>query len=105
MLEGLRLEPDADTGSDTDAAAWRLTVDVDGGLLSFPVGQGAWAVEGPLAASAATDADGAVQVVVRFVETPHAARLRLDPATGTASGEWITQPLHDGPLTLRRPVA
>ena len=43
--------------------------------------------------------------VVRFVETPHAARLRLDPATGTASGEWITQPLHDGPLTLRRPTA
>lgn len=106
VLEGLRLEPDADTdaGSDTDAAAWRLTVDVDGGLLSFPVGQGVWAVEGPLAASAATGADGTVQVVVRFVETPHAARLRLDPATGTASGEWITQPLHDGPLTLRRPT-
>lgn len=96
VLEGLRLEPDAE--------GWRLTVDVDGGLLSTPVGQGTWAVEGPLAASAATGADGVVEVVVRFVETPHAARLRLDPATGTASGEWVTQPLHDGPLTLRRPT-
>lgn len=96
VLEGLRLEPDAED--------WRLTVDVDGGLLSVPVGQGAWAVEGPLAASAATGPGGTVQVVVRFVETPHAARLRLDPATGTASGEWVTQPLHDGPLTLRRPT-
>ncbi|QCR43569.1 serine hydrolase [Curtobacterium sp. SGAir0471] len=109
VLEGLRLEPDTDAGTDAGgaagAAAWRLTVDVDGGLLSFPVGQGEWAVEGPLAASAATAADGVVQVLVRFVETPHAARLWLDPATGTASGEWVTQPLHDGPLTLRRPVA
>ncbi|UBQ04115.1 serine hydrolase domain-containing protein [Curtobacterium sp. TXMA1] len=100
VLEGLRLEPDTDTGG----ATWRLTVDVDGGLLSFPVGQGEWAVDGPLAASAAIGADGVVDVLVRFVETPHAARLRLDPGTGTASGEWVTQPLHDGPLTLRRPT-
>ncbi|MDB6427877.1 serine hydrolase domain-containing protein [Curtobacterium sp. 20TX0008] len=96
VLEGLRLE--------SDAEGWRLTVDVDGGLLSVPVGQGAWSVEGPLAASGATGPDGTVEVVVRFVETPHAARLRLDPTAGTATGEWTTQPLHDGPLTLRRPV-
>jgi len=96
VVEGLRLEP--------DERGWRLTVDVDGGLLSVPVGQGEWAVDGPLAASGATDADGTVQVVVRFVETPHAARVRLDPATGTATAGWVTQPLHDGPLTLRRPA-
>jgi CubicO group peptidase (beta-lactamase class C family) len=96
VLEGLRLERDAD--------GWRLTVDVDGGLLSVPVGEGEWATEGPLAASGASDPDGSVHLGVRFVETPHAARLHLDPARGTATAEWVTQPLHDGPLTLRRPA-
>lgn len=96
VLEGLRLERDAD--------GWRVTVDVDGGLLSVPVGEGEWTTEGPLAASGATDPDGSVHVAVRFVETPHAARLHLDPTRGTATAEWVTQPLHDGPLTLRRPA-
>ncbi|PZF59738.1 serine hydrolase [Curtobacterium sp. MCSS17_008] len=96
VLEGLRLERDDD--------GWRVTVDVDGGLLSVPVGEGEWAAEGPLAASGATDPEGSVHLVVRFVETPHAARLELDPATGTATAAWVTQPLHDGPLTLRRPA-
>ncbi|MDM7890250.1 serine hydrolase domain-containing protein [Curtobacterium caseinilyticum] len=83
---------------------WRATLEVDGGLLAVPVGTGEWAVEGPLAASAATAPDGAVLLDVRFVETPHLAHVRLDPATGTATSEWATQPLHDGPLTLRRPA-
>lgn len=83
---------------------WRATIEVDGGRLAVPVGTGEWAVEGPLAASAATAPDGAVRLDVRFVETPHLAHVRLDPAAGTATSEWATQPLHDGPLTLRRPA-
>ncbi len=89
---------------DHGADGWRATIEVDGGLLAVPVGTGEWAVEGPLAASAATTPDGTVLLDVRFVETPHLAHVRLDPTTGTATSEWATQPLHDGPLTLRRPV-
>lgn len=89
---------------DHGADGWRVTIEVDGGLLRGPVGTGDWAVEGPLAASAATAPDGAVLLDVRFIDTPHLAHVRLDPATGTATSEWATQPLHDGPLTLRRPA-
>jgi len=96
VVDGVRLAADAD--------GWRVTLDVDGGILSAPVGVGDWRVEGPLAASAAVDADGAVQLDVRFVETPHLLHVRLDVAAGTATSVWATQPLHDGPLTLRRPA-
>jgi hypothetical protein len=88
-----------------DDAGWRLTLDVDGGTLSVPVGEGEWLVEGPLAASGAVAADGrTVLVDVRFVETPHLAHVRIDRQTGTATTAWETEPLHDGPLTLRRPA-
>lgn len=88
-----------------DDAGWRLTLDVDGGTLSVPVGEGEWLVEGPLAASGALAADGrTVLVDVRFVETPHLAHVRIDRQTGTATTVWETEPLHDGPLTLRRPA-
>ena len=96
VVDAVRLDQGAD--------GWRATIEVDGGLLQVPVATGDWAVEGPLAASAATDRDGAVRLDVRFVETPHLVHVRLDPATGTATSEWATQPLHDGPLTLRRPA-
>lgn len=89
-----------------DGAAWRLELDVEGGHLSVPVGEGAWAVEGPLAGSAALVDDGAaVLVAVRFVETPHAAHVRITIDSGDATFDWVTQPLHDGPTTLRRPAA
>ncbi|MFJ3036229.1 serine hydrolase domain-containing protein [Curtobacterium pusillum] len=87
-----------------DGDRWRAALDVDGGTLSVPVGEGEWAVDGPLAASGAVAPDGTVLVDVRFVETPHLAHLRIDLASGTASASWATQPLHDGPLTLRRPA-
>ncbi|GGK88649.1 CubicO group peptidase (beta-lactamase class C family) [Curtobacterium luteum] len=88
-----------------DGHGWRLELDVEGGHLSVPVAEGAWAVEGPLAGSAALVDDGAaVLVSVRFVETPHAAHVRVDTATGDATFAWVTQPLHDGPTTLRRPA-
>jgi len=88
-----------------DDAGWRLTLDVDGGTLSVPVGEGEWLVEGPLAASGAVAPDGrTVLVDVRFVETPHLAHVRIDRQTGTATTAWETEPLHDGPLTLRRPA-
>ncbi|MGN8048685.1 serine hydrolase domain-containing protein [Curtobacterium sp. 22159] len=97
VVEGLRLERGAD--------GWRVSLDVDGGSSTVPVGEGVWASEGPLAASAATDPDdGSVVVDVRFVETPHAMRLRLDPAARRAVAAWVTEPLHDGPLDLHRPV-
>lgn len=87
-----------------DGARWRATLDVDGGTLSVPVGEGEWAVDGPLAGSGAVAPDGTVLVDVRFVESPHLAHLRIDLASGTATASWVTQPLHDGPLTLRRPA-
>ncbi|SOC86717.1 CubicO group peptidase, beta-lactamase class C family [Curtobacterium sp. 314Chir4.1] len=87
-----------------DGARWRAALDVDGGTLSVLVGEGEWAVDGPLAASGAVAPDGTVLVDVRFVETPHLAHLRVDLAAGTATASWATQPLHDGPLTLRRPA-
>ncbi|ROP66727.1 serine hydrolase [Curtobacterium sp. PhB115] len=88
-----------------DGDGWRLTLDVDGGRLSVPVGQGEWLVEGALAASGAVDPDGStVTVDVRFVETPHLAHVRIDTTTGAVTSSWATEPLHDGPLTLRRPT-
>lgn len=88
-----------------DDAGWRLTLDVDGGTLSVPVGEGEWLVEGPLAASGALAADGGTVLVdVRFVETPHLAHVRIDRQTGVVTTAWETEPLHDGPLTLRRPA-
>ncbi|QKS14405.1 serine hydrolase [Curtobacterium sp. Csp1] len=96
VADGVRLARSGD--------GWRVTVEVDGGTLTCPVGQGAWAVEGPLAASGARRREGVVAVDVRFVESPHLLGLRLDTGTGTATSAWATQPLHDGPLTLRRPA-
>lgn len=87
-----------------DADRWRATLDVDGGTLSVPVGEGEWAVDGPLAASGALGPDGTVLVDVRFVETPHLLHLRVDVAAGSVAAAWATEPLHDGPLTLRRPA-
>lgn len=87
-----------------DADRWRATIDVDGGTLTVPVGEGEWAVDGALAASGAVDPDGTVLVDVRFVDTPHLLHLRVDPGTATVSASWATEPLHDGPLTLRRPA-
>ncbi|WP_144712079.1 serine hydrolase [Curtobacterium pusillum] len=88
---------------DRDGDTWRLVATLDGQELTVPLGEGTWATEGPLAASAAVDEDGSVVVHLRFVETPHAARLRVDPVARTLGAAWVTQPLHDGPLTLRRP--
>ncbi|WIJ43842.1 serine hydrolase domain-containing protein [Curtobacterium citreum] len=114
-VEGVELHDDADGSYAATGVAdgvrlarsgdgWRVTVEVDGGTLTCPVGQGTWAVEGPLAASGARRREGVVAVDVRFVESPHRLRLRLDTGTGTATSSWATQPLHDGPLTLRRPA-
>lgn len=104
-VEGGPLHGLADVGPlARDGDGWRLTLDVDGGTLSVPVGQGEWTVEGPLAASGAVADDGTVRVDVRFVETPHLAHVRIDPATGSTTTSWQTEPLHDGPLTLRRPA-
>jgi CubicO group peptidase (beta-lactamase class C family) len=106
LLPAVDRTPDAGSGlADVgplarDGDGWRLTLDVDGGSLSVPVGQGEWAAEGPLP----VEADGTVRVDVRFVETPHLAHVRIDPATGSTTTSWQTEPLHDGPLTLRRPA-
>ncbi|OII19945.1 serine hydrolase [Curtobacterium sp. MCBA15_016] len=91
-------------GFTRDGDRWRAALEVDGGTLSVPVGEGEWAVDGPLAASGAVAPDGSVLVDVRFVETPHLAHVRIDLAAGTATASWATEPLHDGPLTLRRPA-
>ncbi|TCL80260.1 CubicO group peptidase (beta-lactamase class C family) [Curtobacterium sp. PhB142] len=82
----------------------RLTVSADGASASVSVGDGEWAVEGALAASAATQPDGTVLVALRFVETPHLLWLRVDLAAGTVGTTWETEPLHDGALTLHRPA-
>lgn len=104
-VDGGPLQGLADVGPlARDGDGWRLTLHVDGGTLSVPVGQGEWTVEGPLAASGAVEDDGTVRVDVRFVEIPHLAHVRIDPATGSTTTSWQTEPLHDGPLTLRRPA-
>ncbi|ROR33269.1 CubicO group peptidase (beta-lactamase class C family) [Curtobacterium sp. JUb34] len=103
----LRLLPGAALdalGFDRGAHGIRLTVSADGASASVPVGEGKWAVEGALAASAATRSDGAVLVALRFVETPHLLWLRVDLAAGTVGTTWETEPLHDGALTLHRPA-
>ncbi|MBT2503174.1 serine hydrolase [Curtobacterium sp. ISL-83] len=87
-----------------DDGRLRLTVEVDGGELTVPVEDGEWTTEGPLAASGAVDVEGTVRVDVRFVESPHLLHLRLDAGAGTVGARWATEPLHDGPLTLRRPA-
>ena len=82
----------------------RLTITDDGRSESVPLGEGLWAVEGALAASAATEPEGTVLVAVRFLETPHLLHLRIDLDAGTVGAKWKTEPLHDGPMTLRRPA-
>lgn len=82
----------------------RLTITDDGRSESVLLGEGRWAVEGALAASAATEPEGSVLVAVRFLETPHLLHLRVDLDGGTVGAKWKTDPLHDGPMTLRRPA-
>ncbi|WP_181422683.1 serine hydrolase [Curtobacterium sp. MCLR17_043] len=82
----------------------RLTITDDGRSESVPLGEGRWAVEGALAASAATEPEGSALVAVRFLETPHLLHLRVDLDEGTVGAKWKTEPLHDGPMTLRRPA-
>jgi len=82
----------------------RLTITDDGRSESVLLGEGRWAVEGALAASAATEPEGSVLVAVRFLETPHLLHLRVDLDGGTVGAKWKTEPLHDGPMTLRRPA-
>ncbi|MGY2899225.1 CubicO group peptidase (beta-lactamase class C family) [Curtobacterium sp. PvP017] len=101
LLPGAALDA---VGFDRGAHGIRLTVSADGASASVPVGEGKWAVEGALAASAATRSDGAVLVALRFVETPHLLWLRVDLAAGTVGTTWETEPLHDGALTLHRPA-
>lgn len=101
LLPGAALDA---VGFDRGAHGIRLTVSADGASASVPVGEGKWAVDGALAASAATRSDGAVLVALRFVETPHLLWLRVDLAAGTVGTTWETEPLHDGALTLHRPA-
>ncbi|WP_263090886.1 serine hydrolase domain-containing protein [Curtobacterium sp. RIT-PI-V] len=104
----LRSRPDAILDAVTftrDADGVRVTITDDGRSDSVPIGEGEWAIEGALAASAATQSDGTVLVALRFVETPHLLHLRVDLDAGTVGTKWKTEPLHDGPLTLRRPAA
>ncbi|TCU84397.1 CubicO group peptidase (beta-lactamase class C family) [Curtobacterium sp. PhB25] len=101
VLPGAALDA---VGFDRGAHGIRLTVSADGASASVPVGEGEWAVEGALAASAATQPDGAVLVALRFVETPHLLHLRVDLDAGTVGTTWETEPLHDGALTLHRPA-
>lgn len=101
VLPGAALDA---VGFDRGTHGFRLTVSDDGASASVPVGEGEWAVEGALAASAATQPDGAVLVALRFVETPHLLWLRVDLAAGTVDTTWETEPLHDGALTLHRPA-
>ena len=87
-----------------DDGAWRMSLHVDGEVLTVPVGEGGWAVDGPLAASGAARPDGTVGIDLRFVETPHLLHLHVRPDTAEVQAQWQTEPLHDGPTTLRRPA-
>ncbi|WP_328292222.1 beta-lactamase family protein [Kineococcus sp. NBC_00420] len=69
-----------------------------GSELRAAIGEGEWAVTGPLAV---TSTPGGIDVV--FVETPHRLHLGLHGAEFTAT--WETVPLHTSALSiLRKPV-
>lgn len=55
----------------------------------------------PVAVAAGSDASGALEVRIAFIETPHTLRLRLDPS-GTAQQSWTVSPLHTADLGLLR---
>ncbi|MFJ3385687.1 MULTISPECIES: serine hydrolase domain-containing protein [unclassified Curtobacterium] len=97
LLDTVELEHAGDAG-------WAVTVTQDGSAVRAPLGEDSWAVSGSTAASAAVDEDGQVVVALRFVDTPHLLRLRLDPGTTTFAASWATEPLHDRIGTLHRPA-
>ncbi len=66
-------------------AGWVTTEDASSATLVPVAATGAWRPDG-------------LHAVLRFLETPHALRLRLDPTSGTAHAEWATAPLHGTPL-------
>jgi hypothetical protein len=69
-----------------------------GSELRAAIGEGEWAVTGPLAV---TSTPSGIDVV--FVETPHRLHLGLQGSEFTAT--WETVPLHAPALsTLRKPV-
>ena len=86
---------------------WWAVLDEDGATLQARLGTDGWATTEaassaagvPLAAGAAWQPDGSLEALLRFVETPHAVRVRLDLAARTAEVRWVTAPLRPTPLT------
>ncbi|MDY0913998.1 serine hydrolase domain-containing protein [Rathayibacter festucae] len=87
-----------------DAAGWTLALIEGEERLLLAPGSGEWTVTDAFAASAGPGEGGTLLVDVIFLETPHRLHLALDPAAGTFTAHWQTDPLHDGPLAqLRAP--
>ncbi|QHF25243.1 serine hydrolase [Rathayibacter sp. VKM Ac-2804] len=85
-----------------DDAGWTLALIEGEERLLLAPGSGEWVVTDVVAASAGTGEGGTLLVDVIFLETPHRLHLVLDPAAGSVSARWATEPLHEGPLALLR---
>jgi CubicO group peptidase (beta-lactamase class C family) len=70
-----------------------ITLADDGPEVIAALGDpGAWTVTGPIATAYAWSG-GLLLVDVAFVETPHRLHLTLDPAAGSCTAAWQTEPL------------
>ncbi|NIZ91876.1 serine hydrolase domain-containing protein [Kineococcus rubinsiae] len=99
---------------DGGADGWTLVLAEGDVRLEAGLGTGEWVVSAPqgpdglavpVAVSGGWRADGALEVAVQFLETPHRLVLVLTLDGRTFTTAWATQPLHASPLWhLRSPV-
>jgi hypothetical protein len=79
-----------------------------GGVLEIAFAAGEWVLgtprEVPLAASGGWTPEGDLEVEVMFLESPHTLRVRCAAASGRATVDWATTPLHSvAPSEQRHP--
>lgn len=92
-----------------DGAGYRLGFTHGGAAAELTAEPGSWRRQElvlgetriPVAVAAGSDASGALEVRIAFIETPHTLRLRLDES-GSAAQTWTVSPLHTADLTLLR---
>jgi CubicO group peptidase (beta-lactamase class C family) len=93
---------------------WQLTLTEDANALTFPMGNGTWAVSAPVdsrgdtipvAASGGWLDDDTLRAEVIFLETPHRMDITCSRRDGTARAAWRRGPLGNGRLRdLHRPA-
>ncbi|MDQ6657339.1 MAG: hypothetical protein M3Z00_03750, partial [Actinomycetota bacterium] len=88
------------------ADGWDLELALPSGPAVLPIGRNAWAGGSwpsnrdgatssvPFESSGGWRSDGVFEASLVMIETPHAIRLLLDPATGEFAANWQLPPLH-----------